>query len=63
MALKTELIIAESELQYVQYFLVIASIFTSSKYDVVIYCSYDHHLNCSSRVKNDTVETIFIYVL
>ena len=48
MAIKTELLATESELQYIVYFLVIAFIFTSSKCDVIFYCSYDHHINCSS---------------
>ena len=51
MAIKTEYLIAECELQYILYFLVIAFIFTSSKCDVIIYFNYDHHLNFWSCVK------------
>ena len=62
MAIKTEYFFAESELQYILYFLVIAFIFTSLKCDEIIYCNYDHHLNFPSCVKSDTVEKIFLYV-
>ena len=62
MAIKTEQLITESELQYIIYFLVIVFTFTSSKYDVIIYCSYELPPHCSSWVKNCTAEKICIYM-
>ena len=51
MSIKTEYLIAESELQYILYFLVITFISTSSKCDVIIYCSYDPTLTARHAEK------------
>ena len=61
MAIKTENLVTESELQYILYLLVITFIFTSSKCDVIIYCSYDPYLNACHAQKM-TRQKKYVYI-